>query len=108
VAAAGNAALQVLVESNWINEVSRKESIFRQQLVHPAIKAIHGKGLMLAVEMADFETVQLCIQKMLNKGLFSDWFLYAPNCLRLSPPLSILDEEIHWACERIIEAIEEI
>lgn len=108
VAAAGNAALEVLVASNWINEVSHKEFIFRQYLVHPAIKAVHGKGLMLAVEMANFETVQLCIEKMLNKGLFSDWFLFAPNCLRLSPPLSITEEEIHWACSRILEAIEEI
>ncbi len=108
VAAAGNAALEVLVASNWINEVSHKEFIFRQCLVHPAIKAVHGKGLMLAVEMANFETVQLCIEKMLNKGLFSDWFLFAPNCLRLSPPLSITEEEIHWACNRILEAIEEI
>ena len=108
VAAAGCAALEVLLESTWIDEVTKKESIFRAGLVHPTIKAIHGKGLMLAVELADFETVQLCIQKMLNKGLFSDWFLFAPNCLRLSPPLSITETEIQWACTQILEVLEEM
>jgi acetylornithine/succinyldiaminopimelate/putrescine aminotransferase len=63
---------------------------------------------MLAVELANFETVQLCIQKMLNKGLFSDWFLFAPNCLRLSPPLSITEAEIQLACTQILEVLEEM
>jgi acetylornithine/N-succinyldiaminopimelate aminotransferase len=107
-AAAGAAALTVLQEENLVESVAQKEKGFREQLIHPKIKAIHGKGLMLAVELPDFETVQSCIHKMLNKGLFSDWFLFAPHCLRLSPPLSITQEEITTACQRIIEALEEI
>ncbi|MFM6952217.1 MAG: aspartate aminotransferase family protein [Bacteroidota bacterium] len=107
VAAAGAAALNVLQSEDLISAVFDKEKLFRQCLKHPRILAIHGRGLMLAVELADFDSVQLCIQKMLDKGLFSDWFLFAPNCLRISPPLTISHEEIESACQRILAALEE-
>lgn len=107
VAAAGSAALSVLKSENLIASVFSKEQMFRDRLKHPRIKAIHGKGLMLAVELENFDSVQLCIQKMLNKGLFSDWFLFAPHCLRLSPPLTITIAEIEEACRKIVEALQE-
>lgn len=107
VAAAGSAALSVLKSENLIATVFSKEQMFRDRLKHPRIKAIHGKGLMLAVELENFDSVQLCIQKMLNKGLFSDWFLFAPHCLRLSPPLTITIAEIEEACRKIVEALQE-
>jgi acetylornithine/succinyldiaminopimelate/putrescine aminotransferase len=107
VAAAGSAALSVLKSENLIASVFSKEQLFRDRLKHPRIKAIHGKGLMLAVELENFDSVQLCIQKMLNKGLFSDWFLFAPHCLRLSPPLTITIAEIEEACRKIVEALQE-
>lgn len=107
VAAAGSAALSVLKSENLIASVFSKEQMFRDRLKHPRIKAIHGKGLMLAVELENFDSVQLCIQKILNKGLFSDWFLFAPHCLRLSPPLTITIAEIEEACRKIVEALQE-
>ena len=107
VAAAGSAALLVLKSENLIASVFSKEQMFRDRLKHPRIKAIHGKGLMLAVELENFDSVQLCIQEMLNKGLFSDWFLFAPHCLRLSPPLTMTIAEIEEACRKIVEALQE-
>ena len=65
-------------------------------------------GLLLAVELDSFETVNTCIQKMLQKNLFADWFLYAPNCLRICPPLTITIEEIEKACLSILQILEEI
>lgn len=106
VSAAGLAALEVLQNENLIDDVYEKECFFRKKLYHPKIKSIHGSGLLLAVEFENFETVNAVIQKMLAKGLFSDWFLYAPNCLRLSPPLSISKHEIDWACTEILQIIE--
>jgi acetylornithine/succinyldiaminopimelate/putrescine aminotransferase len=69
---------------------------------------VHGEGLLLAVELESFETVQQTIQQMLAKGLFSDWFLFAPNCLRIAPPLTISMEEIHWACDQILDVLSEL
>jgi acetylornithine/succinyldiaminopimelate/putrescine aminotransferase len=108
VSAAGNAAFNVLIQDNLINTVFEKENLFRSLLKHSRIKAVHGKGLMLAVELEDFATVQKVIDRMLERGLFSDWFLYAPNCLRLSPPLTITSEEIQWACVQILEIVEQM
>ena len=108
VAAAGLAALEVLLDENHTQAVLQKEIVFRDLLKHPKIRTVHGKGLLLAVDLADFGLVQLCIQKMLNRGLFSDWFLFAPHCLRLAPPLSITTDEIQWACGQILEVLEEI
>jgi acetylornithine/succinyldiaminopimelate/putrescine aminotransferase len=108
VSAAGNAAFNVLIQENLINTVLEKETLFRSLLKHSRIKAVHGKGLMLAVELEDFATVHRVIESMLERGLFSDWFLYAPNCLRLSPPLTITSEEIQWACVQILEIVEQM
>lgn len=108
VAAAGLSALEVLIDENHTQAVLQKEMVFRDLLKHPKIRTVHGKGLLLAVDLADFGLVQLCIQKMLNRGLFSDWFLFAPHCLRLAPPLSITTGEIQWACGQILEVLEEI
>jgi acetylornithine/N-succinyldiaminopimelate aminotransferase len=108
VCAAGDAAFDVLLSEISMDEVLRKGAMFKEGLKHSMVKKIHGTGLMLAVELDSFELVQNCIQKMLDRGLFSDWFLYAPNCLRLAPPLTITEEEIQWACEVIVEVFQEM
>ena len=106
--AAGHAAFQVLLEEKLIDTVSAKSDHFRKFLKHPKIKSVHGMGLLLAVELDSFETVNTCIQKMLQKNLFADWFLYAPHCLRICPPLTITIEEIERACLSILQILEEI
>lgn len=108
VAAAGNAAFDVLLTNQLVETVKSKEALFRSLLQHPKIKAVHGEGLLLAVELESFETVQQTIQQMLAKGLFSDWFLFAPNCLRIAPPLTISMEEIQWACDQILDVLTEL
>jgi 4-aminobutyrate aminotransferase-like enzyme len=40
-------------------------------------------------------------------GLITDWFLFADNCLRIAPPLTISDEEISKACAIIVKAIDQ-
>ncbi|MFM2299276.1 MAG: hypothetical protein RIR98_884 [Bacteroidota bacterium] len=108
VAAAGNAAFDVLLTNQLVETVKSKEALFRSLLQHSKIKAVHGEGLLLAVELESFETVQQTIQQMLAKGLFSDWFLFAPNCLRIAPPLTISLEEIQWACDQILDVLSEL
>ena len=108
VCAAGDAAFDVLLSEISMDDVLKKGELFKEGLKHSMVKNIHGTGLMLAVELDSFELVQICIQKMLNRGLFSDWFLFAPNCLRLAPPLTITEEEIQWATEVIVEVFQEM
>jgi acetylornithine/N-succinyldiaminopimelate aminotransferase len=105
--AAALATLQVLLEENHIEKVSGKEILFRQLLVHPQIKEIRGKGLLLAVVFEskefNFKVIELCIKA----GLITDWFLFCDHAMRLAPPLIITDEEIKSACAIILSCIAE-
>src|SRR5690606_33163747 len=48
VAAAALATLEELLEGDWMAQIHEKEKLFRKLLVHPKIKSIPGRGLMLA------------------------------------------------------------
>ena len=103
--AAGLAALKVLMNDNTIESVAAKEALFRKLLKHPFIKSVHSRGLMMAVEFDSFETNKKIIDLLIEKGVFTDWFLFASSCLRIAPPLNITDDDIHLACDKILEVL---
>jgi acetylornithine/N-succinyldiaminopimelate aminotransferase len=102
--AAGMAALKALLEEGWIGQVKEKENLFHSLLVHPSIKAVRSYGLWMAVEFDSFDTCKKIIDKSIAAGVLTDWFLFAPNCLRVSPPLIISEEQVRKACRVIVEA----
>jgi len=104
--AAGLAALEVLLDENLIIAVAEKESLFRKLLVHPAIKKVRGKGLILAVELDNFDLNKQIIDRCIENGVITDWFLHCSNSMRIAPPLIITHEQIEHACGVIMEAIE--
>ncbi|TWR27408.1 aspartate aminotransferase family protein [Mucilaginibacter pallidiroseus] len=104
--AAGLAALEVLLQEELIDQVPAKESLFRQLLVHPAIKEVRGKGLMLAVEFESFELLKKIIDTCIENGIITDWFLHCSNSMRIAPPLIITSSEIEKACKVILDAID--
>ena len=103
--AAGMEAMNVLIRENLIKEVSGKADLFRSLLTHKNIKAIRNCGLLMAVEFATHDEVKSVAQKCREKGVFVDWFLFADNCLRICPPLTISLNEIHDACDIITTSI---
>jgi acetylornithine/succinyldiaminopimelate/putrescine aminotransferase len=103
---AGLAALEVLLNEDIINKVAEKEKLFLNNLTHPAIKELRGKGLMLAVEFESFELNKKIIDRCIENGVITDWFLHCSNSMRIAPPLIITHDEINKACKIIIEAIE--
>jgi acetylornithine/N-succinyldiaminopimelate aminotransferase len=103
--AAGLASLQVLLEEDWIGRVAAKEALFRSLLVHPAIKDIRSCGLLIALEFGSETKNREVIDACIRRGLLTDWFLFAPHCLRIAPPLSITEEEIEKACGIILECL---
>jgi len=96
--AAGYAALRVLQDENIIGDVFSKGKLFTDNLRHPGIKSIRACGLMIAVEFESFEENKKVINGLIDHGVFTDWFLFAPQCLRIVPPLNISREEILEAC----------
>jgi acetylornithine/succinyldiaminopimelate/putrescine aminotransferase len=106
--AASLAALNLLLEKNYISQIDEKEQLFRKLLIHPKIKNISGKGLMLALEFESSVFCRKVIDSCVNDGLLIDWFLFAENKIRLSPPLIINNEQIMKICGTIIENINKI
>ncbi len=104
--AAGLAALEVLLNENLVAQVEEKEVLFRKYLLHPAIKEIRGKGLMLAISLESFDLNKKIIDHCIENGVITDWFLHCSDSMRIAPPLIIKAAEIQKACAVIIEAIE--
>ena len=102
---AGLAALKVLLQESLMDTVNEKELLFLSHLHHPSIKAVRSCGLMIAVEFDDFEFNKNVIDALIEQGIFTDWFLFAPNCLRIVPPLVITAEEIIIACNTLIQVL---
>jgi acetylornithine/succinyldiaminopimelate/putrescine aminotransferase len=103
--AAGHAAMEVLLEENIISSIKEKEELFVSQLSHPKIKKIRSKGLMIAIEFEDEMVNKKAVERLIKEGIFVDWFLFAPNCLRIVPPLIISKEEINYACKTIVNSL---
>lgn len=120
--AAGLAAFNVLIDEKLVDPVFEKEQLFLSLLQHPKIKKINSRGLMMAVEFESFEMNKKVIDGLLTDSgrlqqpessspdilVFTDWFLFAANSLRIVPPLTISEEEIKWACKKIIAVLDTI
>jgi acetylornithine/succinyldiaminopimelate/putrescine aminotransferase len=103
--AAGIAALEVLREEQLIEQIEEKSKLFVEALHHEKIKQVRSKGLLIAIELESSDLVLASIQGCLANNLFSDWFLFAPNCIRIAPPLAINLEEIKIACTAIKQVL---
>ena len=103
--AAGLAAFNVLMDEKLIAGVKQKEALFLSLLVHPSIQSVHSCGLMIAVDFGSFEVNKKMIDALIQRGVFTDWFLFASGSLRIAPPLVISDTEIRLACGHIIDIL---
>nr|WP_299343639.1 aspartate aminotransferase family protein [Allomuricauda sp.] len=107
IAAASLATLKELTETQLIEQTLEKENRFRELLVHPLIKEIRGKGLMLALIMEDEEVTNYLVLKAAKKHLILFWLLFEPRAVRISPPLTISIQEIEQGCDQIIGILNE-
>ena len=100
--------MKVLLEEKIIDGVKAKEELFRSLLVHKRIRAARSSGLWMAIEFDSFEMNKKVIDDCISTGLMTDWFLFASNCLRISPPLTISQEQIKKACKIILQACDNL
>ena len=104
--AAGLAAFNVLLHEQLTEQVEAKGKLFESLLNHPKIKSKHRIGLMMALEFESFDQNKQIIDRCIENGVLTDWFLFAAHCMRIAPPFIITEEEIRFACAVILEAIE--
>ena len=108
IAAASLATLQEILEKDYTAQSLAKEKLFRTLLVHPLIEEIRGKGLMLAAMTKNAEITNKVILKCQDKGLILFWLLFEGCAIRITPPLTISEEEIKEGCAIILEAMDEV
>jgi acetylornithine/N-succinyldiaminopimelate aminotransferase len=106
--AAGKAALEVLLEGDYISTIKRKEKILVDKLVHPAIISRNYCGLWMSLQFSSDETNRKVVHQCIENGLITDWFLFGSDRLRIAPPLIITDEELVEVCEIILSSINQL
>ncbi|MFM1912933.1 MAG: 4-aminobutyrate--2-oxoglutarate transaminase [Bacteroidota bacterium] len=99
--AASLATIEVILNQKLMDQIPAKEALFKSLLTSPKIRAIRSAGLMMAVEFDNFDQLKGIINRCIEKGVITDWFLFNDKCLRIAPPLIISDEEIKIAAEII-------
>lgn len=108
--AVGNAVLDIVAEDDFLAEVRRKSGLLRQKLEglvagHPDVfEAVRGTGLMLGI------VCKVANMDMVNAG-YAQQVLTVPggqNVMRLLPPLTITDDEISEAVNRLDRAASEL
>ena len=108
IASACLATLKEITETNLMPEALEKEKLFRSLLVHPLIEEIRGKGLMLAAMTKSADITNEVILKCQDKGLILFWLLFEGTAIRITPPLTISQQEIREGCKIILEVMDEI
>ena len=103
--ASGMGAIEVIQQENLLDEVERKGELFETLLEHEDIKDIRRKGLMLAVDLESPERVERVVSKCREYGTLIYFFLSTKYSFRISPPLTITDEEIKKGCDHIVKAL---
>ena len=108
IAAACLATLQEITETSLIQDTLTKEKLFRELLVHPLIIEIRGRGLMLAAMTSNPNITNQVILRCQDKGLILFWLLFEANAIRITPPLTISENEIREGCNIMLNVMNEI
>lgn len=96
------AGLDVLEEEKLVEKSLTMGQYFLnklKQLQSPVIREVRGKGLFIGLEL-NVEARQYC-EKLKESGLLCKET--HKNIIRFAPPLTITQEELDWAYERIIQ-----
>src|SRR5690606_23700642 len=106
IAAAALATLKEVTKNDLIAQTLEKEQLFRKHLVHPLILSIRGKGLMLAIITASADITNEVILACQDEGLILFWLLFEPKAIRVTPPLTISNDEIVKGCQIILNVLD--
>jgi acetylornithine/succinyldiaminopimelate/putrescine aminotransferase len=106
--AAGKKAFEILTEQKLMDTVAAKSELLKTLLVHPAIVQMQGIGLWFSLQFSSDTLAQKVAHTCVQNGVITDWFLFAPDCIRVAPPLIITETEIRAACRIILASIDQV
>ena len=108
IAASALATLQEITETDLMEQSLEKEKLFRKLLKHSLIKEVRGQGLMLAILLESAEIADRLVLEAKENQLILFWLLYEKRAVRLTPPLTISEQEILKGCGIIIDILNKI
>lgn len=107
--AAGLALLEYLIDNHVVEEVEQKGALYEELLKdHPQVVEIRRCGLLLAVELGSSEKMYRMMELFKENGILSDWFLYCDTAFRISPPLTISEDEIRDSAHIIRKCLDRL
>ena len=108
IAAAAYTNLKETLNSNLMLKIESKEKLIRKTLKHKLILEIRGKGLMLALILNDSILTKKLVEGCLDNGLILFYLLFEPKAVRITPPLTISENEINEGCKIILNVLDDI
>lgn len=107
--AAGLAALNYLIDNKIVEDVEAKGQRYETLLAHqPNVLEIRRSGLLMAVELGSSDKLFKIMALFKDAGIMSDWFLFCDTAFRISPPLTISNDEIDDSAAIIINCLNKI
>ena len=107
--AAGLAALNYLVDNKVVERVETKGALYEMLLKdHPAVREIRRSGLLLAVELGESAKLYRIMELFREAGILSDWFLFCDTAFRISPPLTISEDEVRESAALIRSCLDRL
>ena len=108
IAAAALATLKLILETSLMKEALEKEKLFRSLLKHKLITEVRGKGLMLAAITTSEAVTNDAVLMAQNEGLILFWPLFEGKAIRITPPLTISNQEIEKGCHILLKVLDKI
>ena len=105
ISSASYAAIRELYDKKIMNKINSKEKLFRKYLKHPLIKKINGRGLMLALILQKSSIADYLVKDCLKNGLILFWLLWEKKAVRITPPLTIENNQIKLGCQIILNSL---
>ena len=105
ISSAAYAAIRELYDKKIMNKINSKEKLFRKYLKHPLIKKINGRGLMLALILQKSSIADYLVKDCLKNGLILFWLLWEKKAVRITPPLTIENNQIKLGCQIILNTL---
>ena len=105
-AALGNIA--ALESENMVETCEAKGALLESTLSHPAIIEIRRIGMMFAIEFQSADLVYKIVERCLEKGIITFYFLSCPESFRLAPPLNMSNDELAEIGKSINAVINEL
>lgn len=106
--AAAIATLEVIIEENLSARSKEIEKIIKANLRHKLIKDLRVFGALGAVDYGSEELNMRIIKNCIQAGVITDWFLFCSTAMRIAPPLTITNEELISALQKIKTVLDSI